>query len=401
MSGAVATIDLDAVARNTRAMRAMSPSAVMAVVKADAFGHGAIDVARAALGAGATWLGVTSVDEGLELREAGIDAPVLSWLNGPDAPWADALAAGIEVAVSSARQVEAVAAAAINKGIPARVHLNADTGMAREGAPASQWDTLCTTVAELGRSGAVRLTGIMGHLPCADQQGHPATATSVRQFESACAVAAAHVPDASPRNHTHASRGGRGVAPLRHLAASAAVLGRAPIPVYDLVRIGAALVGIDSFGTGLVEQAMTLRAPVIAVNKAVAGTPVGYGHTEAVATDTHLALLPVGYADGIPVAASGRAWVWLAGRAARIVGRVSMDSIVVDAGPVAPPLGELATVFGSGALGEPTVADWAGWSGTLPHEILTGIGPRVRRVTLPAAQAETPRDTRELAGVGR
>lgn len=379
MSGATATVDLGAIARNTRAVRAVTPAAVMAVVKADAFGHGAVDVASTALAAGASWLGVTSIEEALALRDAGIDAPILSWLNRIDAPWADAVAQRIDVAVASLEQLEAVAAAAARAHRTARVHLHVDTGMAREGAPMATWDSLCSAAARLEHAGAVAVVGLMGHLPCADDPAHQANARSVEQFALAGVIARAYV-----RN-----------APMRHLAASAAVLGGAAddsphresatrVPHGDIVRIGAALVGIDSQGTGHVEAAMSVGAPVISVRHVDAGTPVGYGHSHVMSSDTHLALIAMGYADGIPAAAAGKAHVFLAGRPAPIVGRVSMDSIVVDAGTTPPRVGDWATIFGPGRLGEPTAADWARWSGTLAHDIVTGLGARVARVTLPA-----------------
>lgn len=376
MSAATAIVDLGAITRNIATIRSMTPAAVMAVVKADAFGHGAVQVARAALGAGASQLGVTSLDEALALREAGIAAPILSWLNGIDAAWDDALRAGIEVAVSSLSQLEGLARTARRAGVLARLHLHADTGMAREGAALHEWPALCARAAQLSREHVITVRGVMGHLPCADAPCASGPMAGVREFETADRIARA--------------AGLCGYA--RHLAASGAILSapmaidNAPIrhPLlsshYDIVRIGAAMVGIDSHGTGLVEGAMSLSAPVLSVRWADAGTSVGYGHTETLAAGTYLALLPVGYADGVPRSSAGAARVSLGGRVARVVGRVSMDSIVIDAGPTKPPHpGDLATVFGPGHGGEPTVADWASWSGTVPHEIVTGLGPRVQR----------------------
>lgn len=396
MSGAVATVDLGAIARNIVTIRSITPSTVMAVVKADAFGHGAAEVARAALAAGASQLGVTSLEEAHALRSAGIAAPILSWLNGTDAAWGAALRDGIDVAVSSITQLEGLAASARATGGRAHVHLHADTGMAREGAPAQEWARLCARAAKLEREGALAVCGVMGHLACADDPHEAASAAAVEQFDWADRVARA------------AGLGGY----VRHLAASSAVLavrarsrvlaGRCSsglTPHYDMVRIGAAMVGIDSHATGMLEGAMSLQAPVLSVRWAEEGTGVGYDHTEHLARGSYLALVPVGYADGVPRSSAGTASVWVGGRRAPIVGRVSMDSVVVDVGPTCPPRpGELATVFGPGAAGEPTVDEWARWAGTIPHEIVTGLGPRVSRRWVNPPREDL--DTRERPLVG-
>jgi len=361
-------VDPEAVAANTRLLAGRvsrgtpGGTALMAVVKADGFGHGAVTVARAALAHGATSLGVTTVAEGLALRAAGLDAPVLSWLNGVDADFAAAIGAGLDLAVPSGEHLAAVAAAA-TPGRPARVHLQLDTGLARDGAEPSGWARLCRAARTAERAGRVRVVGLMGHLARADEPGHPANAVGRTRFAWGLQVARSC-----------------GLRPAeRHLAATAATL-TDPQSHHTLVRVGAGLVGIDPSGTTALRTAVTLTAPVVQVRRVRGGTAVGYGHTWTAPRASTLALLPVGYADGLPRAASGRAAVLLRGQRRPVVGRVSMDQVVVDLGDDPVELGDTATVLGPGDAGEPTPAEWATWSGTLPHEVLTGFGPRLDRV---------------------
>lgn len=368
--GASLHIDLDAVAANTRLFAGWTTSAVMAVVKADGFGHGAVDLARTALAHGASSLGVTGIEEALALRAAGLEAPVLSWLNPLDAAYAVALVADVDLAVPSLEHLGAIVAAAPQSSPtrgPARVHLHLDTGMARDGAEPGEWPALCRAARRAEQRGLVRVVAVMGHLACAEDPSDGGNALGRRRFAWGLETARA-----------------AGLRPAqRHLAATAATLTDRRNH-HTTVRIGAGLVGIDPSRTTALRPALTLSAPVISVRRVRAGTGVGYGHTWTAPTATHLALLPLGYADGLPRAASGAAEVLLRGRRHRVVGRISMDQIVVDLGqePVLP--GETATVFGPGDTGEPTVAEWAGWAGTLEHEIVTGLGARLERRVIPA-----------------
>ncbi|GAA3808365.1 alanine racemase [Nocardioides panacisoli] len=355
-------VDLAAIAGNTRLLADRSGGALMAVVKADGFGHGAGRVARTALRNGASWLGVTSIDEALALRLEGIDAPMLSWLNTPDADFGAAIAAGVDVAVPSRAHLAAVVAAAARTSRAARVHLHLDVGMARDGAAPADWSRLCHAARRAEVAGTVRVVGVMGHLARADRPGHPANGVARERFAWGIAVARRH--GLRP--------------PLRHLAATAATL-TDPLSRHTLCRVGAGLVGIDPTGTTPLRPAMTLTAPVVSVRDVPAGTPVGYGHTWVADRATRLALLPLGYADGLPRSASGRAEVLLRGCRRPVVGTISMDQVVVDVGSLTVRPGEVATVFGPGDTGEPTAAEWALWSGTIEHEIVTGIGSRVAR----------------------
>ncbi|MGW3247788.1 alanine racemase [Streptomyces sp. NPDC001070] len=363
-------MDLAAVAANTRIFAARA-ARVMAVVKAGGFGHGAVEAASAALGAGATSLGVTSVEEALSLRHAGFRVPVLSWLNPLDAGFEEALRADVSLAVPGRGHLAAVARAASRTGRRAKLHLQLDTGMARDGADPREWAELCRQARNAEREGLVRVVGVMSHLGCADTPGDPCTDRALELFQAAVVTAV---------------RAGLRPA-IRHVAATSATL-TDPRTRFDLSRVGAGLYGIDPTRTTPLRPALTLTAPVVSVRAVPAGTRAGYGHAWTAGRDTHLALLALGYADGLPRAASGRAQVLLAGRRRPVVGRVSMDQIIVDTGERPAVPGDIATVFGAGGHGEPTLADWARWSGTIEHEIVTGLGARLRRtVHRPAVAA--------------
>jgi alanine racemase len=335
------------------------------VVKADGFGHGGAEAARTSLANGATWLGVTSIAEALALREAGLAAPMLSWLNPVDADFGLALAAGIDLGVPSLRHLSAVMRAAMATGHCARVHLHLDVGMARDGAEPAEWPRLCRAAFRGEQRGVLTVVGLMGHLGCAGVPADPCNEAGRACFARGVETARA-----------------AGLRPAaRHLAATAATL-TDPRTHHTLCRIGAGLVGIDPSRTARLHPGLTLTVPVVAVRRVRAGSPVGYGHSWTAPADTTLGLLPAGYADGLPRAASGQAEVMVRGRRCPVAGLISMDQTVVDLRGQQVHLGEKVTLFGPGTSGEPTVADWAAWAGTIEHEIVTGIGARVgRRVT--------------------
>ncbi|MFK4731522.1 alanine racemase [Agromyces mediolanus] len=353
-----------AIHTNAAHFAALTGGRLLAVVKADAFGHGHAEAARAVLDAGAGWLGVASVEEALALRAAGIRAPVLSWLNPLDADLGAAIAAEVDLAVASPALLGAVSRAAILQRRRARVHLHLDLGMARDGCPRGGWSALCELAHELERQDAVRVVGIMGHLSCADVVGHPQTRLERQRFVNA--VLAARRRRLRPA--------------VVHLAATAAtVTGEGA--GFGLHRIGAGLFGIDPSGTSAaLRPALSLTTRVAGARELEPGGGVGYGLEHRAERRTNLALLPLGYADGLPRSAAGRAEVLVRGRRCPLVGRFSMDMVVVDTGGEQVRPGEPVTVFGPGDDGEPTVADWAGWAGTIPHEIVTRIGSRVARV---------------------
>ncbi|PYY34559.1 alanine racemase [Curtobacterium sp. MCJR17_055] len=364
----------DAVRANTAFFAERTGGRLMAVLKADAFGHG--PVARAVVGAGARSIGVTSMAEALAVRSEGVDVPVLSWLNPVDADFATAVLADVDLAVADAAVLHAVARAAHAVGRRARVHLYVDVGMARDGCPPADWPALCALAREAEGVGDVRVVGVMGHMSCADRPDDPQNVRERLVFASALRTARR-----------------RALSPaVAHLAATAATLTGVG-DGYGVSRIGAGLFGIDPSGTtDVLRPALTLRTRVVATRAVRAGSGVGYGHEYAAPRDTTLALLPLGYGDGLPRAAGHRAEVLLAGRRRPVVGRFSMDMLVVDTGGEDVPPGAVATVFGPGEDGEPTVAEWAGWASTIPHEIVTNIGSRVARVQRTTRVGTTPEE---------
>jgi alanine racemase len=373
----VALVDLDAVRANTERLRAAAGGRpVMAVVKADGYGHGLLPSARAALAGGAAWLGVAHLDEGVALRDAGIDAPILGWIAVPGDPvWAAAVGRGIDVSASAIWAVDEAVAAATATGRVARLHLKVDTGLGRAGAPAADWPALVGHALAAQAAGAVEVVGVWSHLAYADEPGHPTVAAQIRTFGEAAEAAAA--------------LGLRG--PIRHLANSAATLA-APEAHFDLVRPGIALYGLSPgplVGTpaslGL-RPAMTLQARLSSVKRVPGGHGVSYAHAYTTARETTLGLVPLGYADGIGRAAGNAGPVLAAGRLRRVAGRVCMDQFVLDLGDDPAEAGDPVVLFGPGDAGEPTAEDWAQAMGTIGYEVVTRIGPRVPRRYVGSAQ---------------
>jgi alanine racemase len=350
----------EAIGKNVAIARARTRSRIMAVVKADGYGHGAVTVARAAIAAGAEWLGTTDVVAASRLRAAGLTVPILTWLN-PCGVDAEAAASDrIDIAVGSVDQLDALLEQASPTAL--RVHLHMDTGMAREGCPVPEWDALIARARQAQRRGKVRVVGLMGHLPLADQADPEANAPAVARMRQARRAVNAAGLDV----------------PLTHLAATSGTL-TDPATHFGMVRFGAGLVGIDPSGSTELHGASRLTAPVAHSATVEAGTPVGYGGTYVTDTSTNLSVVPLGYADGIPREISPDAAVEIHGRRHPVVGRVSMDQIVIDTGADYVPLGTTATVFGPPDGVTPTIHDWARWAGTIPHTLVTGIGPRVKR----------------------
>ncbi|MCX5043909.1 alanine racemase [Aldersonia sp. NBC_00410] len=365
---AEAVIDLDAIAANVEVLREHAgTAAVMAVVKADAYNHGAVAVARTALAAGARELGVTTIAEAIELRAAGIEAPILSWLNTSDADFAAAIDADVEIGVSSAAHLRAVGAAARARGRTATVSVKVDTGLNRNGASPHEYPVLLDELAKLEAERAVRFRAIFSHLAHADEPDHPIVEVQRDRFVDA--ITAAKRIGLTPE--------------LVHLSNSAATLTR-PDLAFDMVRPGIAIYGLSPIperGQLGLRPAMTLRGRVALVKEVAAGEGVSYGHEWIAPHDTHVALLPLGYADGIPRALGGRFEVLLGGVRRPSIGRVCMDQVVVDLGPLPPTVreGDSAIFFGSGAAGEPIAQDWADTLNTIHYEVVTGIRGRTVR----------------------
>lgn len=361
---AEAVVDLDAIAHNARLFTARTGAGVMAVVKANGFGHGATPAARAALAGGATWLGVSSSAEALDLRADGITAPVLTWLHPPTEAFEKVLLAGIDVSVGSVEELDAVAGAARATLHVANVHLKLDTGMSRGGALAPGWRPFFERAARLEDSGVLRVRGLWSHLATAEEPHLPGLDDQLTAFAAARRQAAAAGLDPQ----------------IVHVANSAAAL-RDPRARFDLQRIGIGLYGIEPVpGTshGL-RPAMTVRAQVLLTKRVPAGTGVGYGHDYVTSSETTLALVPLGFADGVPRQAGGTGAFQVDGVRCPLAGRVAMDQVVLDVGDLPVRAGDVAVMFGPGEHGEPTAQDWARWAGTNPNDILTGIGTRVPR----------------------
>jgi alanine racemase len=361
---AVCTIDHAAIAHNIAVLRSKTDAKFMAVVKADAFGHGAVEVARTAIASGAAWLGVATVDEALQLRRAGLTAPILAWLIDPWSDLDNAVRSNITVSCANIETLDAVGAAAQAAGVRADVHLEIDTGMSRAGATALQWPALCGAAKAAEQRGTLHVTGVWSHLAVATDPHWSGVEPAWEAFVAGIDVAVAH-----------------GLEPEeRHLANSAATLAH-PRTAFTMVRCGASVYGIETVDDRSYGLRWALRAVshVTQLRRVPAGAAVGYGQTYVTDRATTLGLIPVGYADGVPRSLSGVGFVAVAGRRHPIVGAVSMDQFSVDFGDTPVHLGDEVVLLGDSAQGEPDAAEWAALAGTLPHEILTGLGGRMQR----------------------
>ncbi len=372
---AEAVVDLGAIAHNVRVLREHAGSAqVMAVVKADGYGHGAIRVAHTALAAGAAELGVATVDEALALRADGITAPVLAWLHPPGIDFGPALQANVEIAVSSVRQFDELLDAVRRTGSTAAVSIKVDTGLNRNGVAPGQYASMLTAVRQAVADDAIRLRGLMSHMVFADQPDNPINDVQAQRFAEMLAQAR----DQGVRFE------------IAHLSNSSATMSR-PDLAFDMVRPGIAVYGLSPVpelgDMGLI-PAMTVKCAVALVKSVRAGEGVSYAHTWIAERDTTVALMPVGYADGVFRSLGGRLDVLINGRRRPGVGRICMDQFLVDLGP--GPLdvaeGDEAILFGPGTSGEPTAQDWADLLGTIHYEVVTS--PR-GRITRTYREAET------------
>jgi alanine racemase len=358
-----ARISIAAFESNIRALRGIvAPAQVMVVVKADAYGHGALVAAKAAVDAGADWLGVVDIGEALSLRSAGIEAPILAWLHGEDADFRAAVRQRVDIGISTRHQLERAAA---TDGL-AQVQIKVDTGLSRNGVEARKAADLFRRAFDYEQAGQVSVRGVWSHLANA---GESEDREQLRRFDIALAQGA----DAGLRPR------------LRHIAATAAAL-TLPESRYDLVRVGIGAYGLSPFeGRSSAElglrPVMELSAEILSVKRVPRGSGVSYGFTYRTTGDeTTLALVPLGYADGIPRSASSAAPVSINGTTYRISGRVAMDQFVVDVGDDAVRVGDRAILFGDPTTGVPSADEWAAVAGTINYEIVTRIGPRVTRV---------------------
>ncbi len=378
-----AVVDAAALRDNVAALRARSGSAdVMAVVKADGYGHGLLTAATSALAGGATWLGVAQQSEAVALRDAGAGGRVFTWLHVPGTDFGAALSRDIDLSASARWDLDEIAAAARGTGLAARVHLKVDTGLARGGAYGDAFTDLVHRARALEAEGAVTVVGVWSHLACADEPGSPVTRLQQEVFDDA----------------VRRAEGAGCRLEVRHIANSAAVV-LDPSLHYDLVRPGIACYGLtpaptvaSSTDLGLV-PAMTLTARLALVKRVPAGQGVSYSHLYTTATETVLGIVPMGYADGLPRAASNVGPLSVAGRRHTIAGRVCMDQVVVDLGPDSDArAGDEVVLFGADPTG-PTAQEWADATGTISYEIVTRVGPRVPRLVTNPLVASVVRAT--------
>lgn len=370
-----ARIDLDALRHNARTLaERVAPAALLAVVKADAYGHGLVPVAQALEETGVVGtFGVVDLDEARVLRHAGIQTPILAWMLPLEADLSWAIAEGIELGVSALETLERIARAATTvrafaveagRAAPvAIIHLKADTGLGRAGATASDWSSLVARAVALEKAGVAEVRGIWSHL------ANTSTAADAAQFEAF---------DAAVRLARQA-----GLTPsVEHVAASQALLSY-PGQYRGMVRAGIGLYGISPFadraaGEFGLRPVMRLSGSVLSVKRVPAGHGVSYGHRHVTERETTLVLIPIGYADGLP-RASRRGPVWLGGKRYTVAGTIAMDQVVIDVGNDEVEVGDLAVFWGDPALGYPSAQDWANAAGTIPYEIVTRVGPRVPR----------------------
>jgi alanine racemase len=352
-----------AISHNVAALhRAAGSEQAMIVVKANGYGHGIVTAAQAGLDGGATWCGTADISEALILRDAGITAPILAWLVGPESRVDAAIAADVDLGVSNLQQLQHVVSTA-SAGNPATIHLKIDSGMGRGGATKTEWEELFAEASSAVHSGHLRVRGIFTHFAQTSADSDRAQAAV---FGSA--IDAARLAGLEP-DVIHSSSSTPSV--------------RTPEFANTMVRLGISAYGVamvDEHRTLGLRPAMRLSGQIIQVKNLPAGHGVGYDHTYTTTTTTTMAVVPLGYADGIPRLASSKGPVSIAGQRFSIAGRVSMDQVSIDVGDAHVSRGDWVVFFGDPENGEPSVWEWAEKASTIPYEILTGVGSRVRRV---------------------
>ena len=369
-------IDLGAIRENIKYLMAKSGKPALAVVKADGYGHGLLPVAKSALSAGASWLGVALLEEARALRQGGISAPIIAWLTPITDDFASAISEDIDIAIPSLAHLEAITSAARSLGKCARIHLEVDTGMSRGGA-LNEWSELVSSAKTDQDSGLIKVIGIWSHFARADEAGHEFNKKQLENFKSS--VAEAESVGITPK--------------VIHLSNSAAAINDADSH-FDLLRLGIAIYGLspDFSYMGSSEKlnlkpAMSIRARIHLVKDIPAGSQVGYGGSAITKVDTKLGVIAMGYSDGIPRNANSDAGVLVGNKRAPIIGRVSMDQFVVDLGSdSSAKAGDWAYIIGSNPSDSYTSASsytadsWASASATINYEIVTRIAARVKRI---------------------
>ena len=358
-----AYINYQNISNNVAQICELTNKPVMAVVKADAYGHGLINSSQAALLGGAQWLGVALLSEAIEIRKAGITAPSLAWLTPPGADFESAIKNDIDLSISSLQQLQEIYAASLRVGLIARVHLKVDTGMSRSGA----LDEFPELVSELNRlisANEIELVGTWSHFACADEPAHPLNAEQIKRFNSALEY----------MNDENLNPG------IRHIANSSAIIGL-PEAKFDLVRAGLIIYGLSPTNIPpnnlSLKPAMELRARLLLVKEIPPGATVGYGATVQVTKETKIGIVTFGYADGLPRSTDGSAYFLHNNLPAHLIGRVSMDQCAIDLGiDSSAKAGDEVLIFGEKLL----VNELAKAAGTISYEIVSGIGSRTPRI---------------------
>ena len=361
-------IDLDAIAANLNRMRQVAPTAkICGVVKANAYGHGMIPVAKRLVTEGVDYLGVADLEEAAALRAAGIQVPILAWLHDYAEDFEAAIASDVDLGLSTVGQLQRAIDSAKLLGRKARVHIKVDTGLGRNGVTLADLPELLALAKQATEDGAAEIIGIFSHLSCTSRE---ADLAQIERFEQALAAAASV-----------------GIEPqLRHLTASDGTLSY-PQAHYDMVRIGVALYGLSPYSDhnsadyGLT-PAMTATARVVQVKQVAAGEGVSYGYLYRTTAETSLALVPVGYAEGLPRLATGRAQVWINGQLFPVLSRIAMDQFVIDIGNAEVAPGDAVVLFGDPAKGYQSADQLAQAADTINYEIVTRMGGRFKRVYL-------------------
>lgn len=358
-------IDLGAIADNYRKLKDLTDTKLMAVVKADAFGHGIIEVSKKLEAINVDMLATADIDEALEIREAGIKSPLVAWLHGSTSDFAAALQNNIELGVSNLNELEKIASAAKTTGKIAKLHFKIDTGLGRNGSSMKLWPELISRAVELEKQNLIEFSGVFSHL----------SGTSQADDENQLAIFQQAVEVAKELGASFK---------LRHIAASLAALNHKSMRL-DMVRVGIALYGLDPDSNtraaefGLV-PAMRVSSEVVSIKDVPEGHGVSYGYLHKTAGPSRLALVPFGYGEGLPRIATGKATVLVNGKRYKILPRIAMDQFVLDVGSDQIQVGDEVVIFGNSSKGEPTAEDLAQAAGTINYEIVTRIGGRAKRV---------------------
>ena len=359
------TIDLEAIASNYKTLKKLTGGQVLAIVKADAFGHGMIEVSKKLESIGVDIVGTADIEEAMELRQAGIKSPIMAWLHGNNTNFEEAISSDIQLGASAIKTLEKIAAAAKQVGKVAKLHLKVDTGLGRNGADLASWPGLIKKAVELSTGGVIELVGVFSHLSGTSEKDD---LEQLRVFEEA--IENATTLGASFK--------------IRHIAASLAAL-RYPSTRLEMIRVGAALYGIDPSPEAIARDygllpAMRVTSEVVHIKKVPAGHGVSYGYLHTTKASSTLALVPFGYTEGFPRVATGKAEVSLNGKRYPVLARVAMDQIILDLGTDSAEVGDEVVIIGDSTKGEPSAEDLARAAGTINYEIVTKMGGRAKRV---------------------